>query len=69
MMKLYEITFSPTGGTKKVADMIVDRFRWESSFIDLTDRCPLQIFQPMHSTKKACASWQFRLMGEGFPPL
>lgn len=38
MMKLYEITFSPTGGTKKVADMIVDRFRWESSFIDLTDR-------------------------------
>ncbi|GFI42695.1 hypothetical protein IMSAGC018_00358 [Lachnospiraceae bacterium] len=36
-MKLYEIVFSPTGGTKKVADMIVDRFRLESSYIDLTD--------------------------------
>lgn len=37
MMKLYEITFSPTGGTKKVADIIADRFRSESTFIDLTD--------------------------------
>lgn len=36
-MRLYEITFSPTGGTKKVADMMIDRFRLESSFIDLTD--------------------------------
>lgn len=36
-MKLYEIVFSPTGGTKKVADIITDRFRWDSSFIDLTD--------------------------------
>ena len=36
-MKLYEITFSPTGGTKKVADMMIDRFRSESSSIDLTD--------------------------------
>lgn len=38
IMKLYEIVFSPTGGTKKVADIIADRFRWESSLIDLTDR-------------------------------
>jgi ferredoxin len=37
MMKLYEIIFSPTGGTKKVADIITDRFRSESSLIDLTD--------------------------------
>lgn len=36
-MKLYEIIFSPTGGTKKVADIITDRFRLESSRIDLTD--------------------------------
>lgn len=37
-MKLYGIIFSPTGGTKKVADIIMDRFRSEHFMIDLTDR-------------------------------
>lgn len=36
-MKVFEMIFSPTGGTKKVADMIAGRFRPESSWIDLTD--------------------------------
>ena len=30
-MKLYKITFSPTGGTQKAADLLVENwFRWTS---------------------------------------
>ena len=36
-MKLYEICFSPTGGTKKVADMIAKELSEDFQFIDLTD--------------------------------
>lgn len=36
-MKLYEICFSPTGGTKKAADMLANGLDDESQFIDLTD--------------------------------
>ena len=36
-MKLYEICFSPTGGTKKVTDMLAEEFRKDTVFIDLTD--------------------------------
>ena len=36
-MKLYEICFSPTGGTRKVADMLAGGLADESRFIDLTD--------------------------------
>lgn len=37
-MKVYEITFSPTGGTKKVADVVAETLSQEVEFIDLTDR-------------------------------
>ena len=36
-MKVYEIIFSPTGGTKKVADIITNKLCKDSSLIDLTD--------------------------------
>lgn len=36
-MKLYEICFSPTGGTRKVADMLAGGLADEIRFVDLTD--------------------------------
>lgn len=36
-MKLYEICFSPTGGTKKVADLLSDELSKELLPVDLTD--------------------------------
>lgn len=36
-MKIYEITFSPTGGTKKVADMLTSEWSSEIFPVDLTD--------------------------------
>lgn len=36
-MKLYNIVFSPTGGTKKVADILTAALEEENIFIDLTD--------------------------------
>ncbi len=35
--KLYEVYFSPTGGTKKVADILTDGFESERMEIDITD--------------------------------
>lgn len=37
-MKYYEIIFSPTGGTKKVAEIIMNKIADEYEFIDLCDR-------------------------------
>lgn len=37
-MKIYEIIFSPTGGTEKAADIVADRFGSDVIRIDLTDR-------------------------------
>lgn len=37
-MSLYEITFSPTGGTKKVSGLFTEAYGAESTYIDLTDR-------------------------------
>ncbi len=37
-MKFYEITFSPTGGTKKAADILSREFSKHISEIDLCDR-------------------------------
>lgn len=36
-MKLYDIVFSPTGGTKKVADYLVGALEGEVTTVDLTD--------------------------------
>lgn len=36
-MKIYEICFSPTGGTKKVADALAGKLGEEIQFVDLTD--------------------------------
>jgi len=36
-MKIYEICFSPTGGTKKVADALAGRIAEETRYVDLTD--------------------------------
>lgn len=45
-MKVYNITFSPTGGTKKVADLFTEAFTQESSAIDLTDNaCDFSAFR------------------------
>ena len=37
-MKIYEIVFSPTGGTKKAADCVAEAFGRERQEIDLSDR-------------------------------
>lgn len=37
-MSTYEITFSPTGGTKKVSGLFTQKLDPESIFVDLTDR-------------------------------
>ncbi len=36
-MKIYEICFSPTGGTKKVADALAGKLAEEIQWVDLTD--------------------------------
>ena len=36
-MKLYEMTFSPTGGTQKVADLLTKALDGERTAVDLTD--------------------------------
>lgn len=35
-MKLYNIVFSPTGGTKKVADYLINALEGEAATVDLT---------------------------------
>ena len=35
---IYEICFSPTGGTKKVLEMISENFEGEKKYIDLLNR-------------------------------
>lgn len=37
-MSVYEIVFSPTGGTKKVSDLFTESFSSESTYIDLLDQ-------------------------------
>lgn len=37
-MAIYEVVFSPTGGTKKVADIVTNAFCEDSSFVDLSKR-------------------------------
>lgn len=37
-MSVYEVVFSPTGGTKKVADILTTAFCEDSSFMDLSKR-------------------------------
>ena len=37
-MSVYEIHFSPTGGTKKVSDIFTKAFASESTYLDLTKR-------------------------------
>lgn len=36
-MKFVQIVFSPTGGTKKVADIITDEWKEAAAFVDLSD--------------------------------
>lgn len=36
-MNIYEITFSPTGGTKKIADFLAAELRREIKCIDLSN--------------------------------
>lgn len=36
-MNIYEISFSPTGGTKKVADFLADKWGRDITDIDLSD--------------------------------
>ncbi len=52
-MKLYDIVFSPTGGTKKVADCLTDRLEGDVTTIDLTDS--KQDFHAVSLTKEDVA--------------
>ncbi len=48
-MSVYKITFSPTGGTKKTADIFTESFSPESTYIDLASRqtdCSGYFFRP-----------------------
>ena len=38
-MKIYEFHFSPTGGTKKTADILTEKLASEIKSFDLTDNC------------------------------
>lgn len=37
-MSVYKITFSPTGGTKKAADIFTESFSPESTYVDLVSQ-------------------------------
>lgn len=52
-MKLYDIVFSPTGGTKKVADYLVGALEGEVTTVDLTDS--KQDFNAVSLTKEDVA--------------
>lgn len=52
-MKLYDIVFSPTGGTKKVADCLTDTLEGDVTTIDLTDS--KQDFHAVSLTKEDVA--------------
>ena len=52
-MKLYDIVFSPTGGTKKVADYLTDALEGEVTTVDLTDS--KQDFQTVSLTEEDVA--------------
>ena len=52
-MKLYDIVFSPTGGTKKVADCLTDTLKGAVTTIDLTDS--KQDFRAVSLTKEDVA--------------
>lgn len=36
-MKIYEMTFSPTGGTKKISDILTNDLEGKTVSVDLTD--------------------------------
>ena len=52
-MKLYNIVFSPTGGTKKVADYLTSALEGDVTAVDLTDR--KQDFHAVSLTKEDVA--------------
>lgn len=52
-MKLYNIVFSPTGGTKKVADCLTSALEGEVTTVDLTDS--KQDFDTVSLTKEDVA--------------
>jgi hypothetical protein len=52
-MKLYDIVFSPTGGTKKVADYLIDALEGDVTTVDLTDS--KQDFHAVSLTKEDVA--------------
>ena len=63
-MKYYEILFSPTGGTKKVADILMNTLCVESIQIDLMDReadFAAQTFQPQDVCLAAVPSFGGRV--------
>lgn len=63
-MSVFEIMFSPTGGTKKVSNMFTKAFAPESTVIDLLKK--IRIFLPVLLKKRMSASFPFLLMAEGF---
>jgi len=59
-MKIYALYFSPTGGTKKVLDILISAWDCEKEYIDLSDRnnawgvCRLCYFL---STNRCICTW------------
>lgn len=61
IMKFYNIFFSPTGGTKKVADIIIDGTKQEAEVIDLIKE-PDKIKR--YNLKKMMCVWLVYLLME-----
>lgn len=64
-MKLYDIVFSPTCGTKKVADYLVGALEVEVKTVDLADR--KQYFNAVSLANEDVAVISVPSYGAGFP--
>lgn len=66
-MELYKIAFSPTGGTQKAADLLVENWEAQSISVDLTD--PNAHFSDYSLPQKMWPSLPCPPTLAGFPPL
>lgn len=61
-MKIYDIVFSPTGGTQKVSSLLTDALEGEVIHVDLTDS--RQNFHTVSLTRMMWLSFPFRPMAD-----
>ena len=64
-MKLYNIVFSPTGGTQKVATALTDALEGKATRVDLTDS--KQNFRTVQLTQEDVAVFPCRPTAAVFP--